>query len=155
MMIDREWLEEINNKLSADNVPIHQRAIQAVLHWHRATGECRDLLDGYPEVYAFFKEMGSPQEPLVEFRGAFFFGGEFWPLIFPRTYGIAVIDVATVIANMSMPPAETRRLMCDQQLRVQLASVIGSCLDWIQGFPCAGSAAQLSFADENLSATDR
>src|SRR5690242_10927056 len=66
MMIHRQWLEEINDKLSRDNVPIHQRAMQAVLHWQRATGERKDLLEGYPEGYAFFNDMGSPQEPLAE-----------------------------------------------------------------------------------------
>lgn len=154
-MIDREWLESINEELSRENVPIHQRDVKAVLKWQRDTGERKDIFEGYPEVYGFFAAMSSPQNPFAEFRGAFFFGGEFWPLTFPMTFGAVPINIDYVIAAMGMPQPEAKRLLADEQSRYEAASVIGNCLDWINGFPRVGSANQLTFADKNLSAADR
>ena len=154
-MIDRKWLERTNEELSRKNVPIYQRDVKAVLQWQRETGERKDIFEGYPEVYGFFAEMISPRNPLATFRGVFFFGGEFWPLTFPMTFGTVPINIGHVIAAMGMPASETKRLLADAQSRYDVASVIGNCLDWIYGFPRVGSSNQLTFADENLSAADR
>jgi hypothetical protein len=154
-MIDRQWLETINDEMSRDNVPIHERDVKAVLQWQRETGERKDIFEGYPEVYAFFSGMISRQNPLAEFRGVFFLGGEFWPITFPMTFGAVAIDLGATVDRMRMPPTETRRLKNNLSCRRELASVMGSCLDWIYGFPRVGSSNRLTFADENLGAGDR
>jgi hypothetical protein len=74
-MVARDWLERINEEMSGENVPIHRRDVETVMRWQRKTGERKDIFEGYPEVYAFFAGMTSPQNPLAEFRGCFFFGG--------------------------------------------------------------------------------
>jgi hypothetical protein len=71
------------------------------------------------------------------------------------TFGAGTTDIGNVIARMGMPDAESNRLVNDQRSRREFASMIGSVLDWIHGYPRLGSSNQPTFADENLAAADR
>lgn len=154
-MISDAWLIDANKRLSELSIPIDQRDVSAVMMWQRETGERKDIFNGYPEVFAFFEKLRAECDRTPRPSGVFYFGGQFWPLVFPIFYGRNVFDLRSVFDRMGMPAAEAHLLFSNKVVVRDAVGAMGDCLDWMHGFPREGSSNNLTFADENLGAADR
>lgn len=142
------WLRDRNTKFRRDSVPPKQRPWIAWQEWAAFLGESLSLNDDVvKEIFSWFEKNSKAGAQYIRplYVGAYYYDGEFWPVVIPVVLGRVQLDARESLRTM--PEAVAASLFKDRNELMEFMGVWGNCLDYGFGIEEVQSSAN-EFAKE-------
>jgi len=126
-----KWLEELNEKFRAEDVPHKQRAWLAWEEWSKVSGGFSSLGDDdVKKIFDWFKENTKAGSQAIDplFIGSFYFDSCFWPVYIPVICGTVNLDPFKSLRTL--PQGITARFKRDKDAVFGFLALWADCTDY-------------------------
>jgi hypothetical protein len=126
-----EWLEQVNEEFSRNDIPHRQRPWLALLKWSEVAGVSASLGDEDEKNISdwFEKNTKAGSKYLGPmFIGSFFYDSCFWPVFIPVVGGTVQLDAAKSLRTM--PDSIKSRLTRDSDAFMHYMALWTACVDY-------------------------
>ncbi len=133
-MPTEEWIRATDDRLSAADVAVRARPMEALGAWSEKHGPTPFSSPEARAIFAWYKANYPPGSFSIGsmFTGAFYFDQALWPLHVPVGFGTFQVTINKMVANMTKMIGD--RLSRDGQALSTLTALAADCLDYGYGF---------------------
>jgi len=126
-----DWLEQINEELSNQDVPHKQRPWKAWMAWSKNASVSTSLGDeDVKKIFDWFEKnsKAGAQHIGPMYTGSLYFDSCFWPIFIPIVFGQVKLDAARSLSTMA--DSIKSRLMRDRKGFMNYAALWADCIDY-------------------------
>ena len=129
-----EWIREINEEFSGNDIPHEQRPWLAYTEWGKQTTGWKRFFADDPnakKIFDWFKKNTKPALTPSMFTGSFYFDACIWPITIPIVFGN--IEFYTLNSLKTMPDPIKTRLKSQKDKIREFINLWSECYDFAYG----------------------